>query len=44
VILAKGALQVKDNVDYNDKAYLTTFPYLALPWSGFDQGHGKPTP
>jgi hypothetical protein len=44
VILAKGLLQVKDNVDYNDKNYLTTFPYLALPWAGFDQGHGKPTP
>ena len=44
VVLAKGTLAVKDNVDYNDKNYLTTFPYLALPWEGFSQGHGKATP
>jgi hypothetical protein len=41
VILAKGTLPVSDGVDKNDKAYLTTFPYLALPWEGFSQGHGK---
>ena len=35
---------VKDNVDYNDAAYLDTMPFLPLPWSGFDQGHGRPTP
>jgi hypothetical protein len=32
---------VTDSVNSNDKPYLTEFPWLALPWSGFDQGHGK---
>lgn len=44
LILAKFALTVSDGVDYNDKPYLTEFPFLALPWRGFDEGHGKPTP
>ncbi len=44
VLLSKGTLPVSDGVDYNDKPYLATFPYLALPWEGFSQGHGKPTP
>ncbi len=44
VILAKGTLNVSDGVDYNDKPYLTSFPYLALPWEGYSQGHGKATP
>jgi hypothetical protein len=25
-----------DGVDANDKAFLSTFPYVALPWQGFD--------
>lgn len=33
---------VMDGVDGNDKDYLTVFPYLALPWQGLRQGHGKP--
>jgi hypothetical protein len=41
VLLAKGTLPVSDGVDHNDKAYLTSFPYLGLPWEGFSQGHGK---
>jgi hypothetical protein len=41
VILAKGTLPVSDGVDHNDKAYLASFPYLALPWEGYSQGHGK---
>jgi hypothetical protein len=44
LLLSKGMVAVSDGVDYNDKDYLTTFPYLPLPWQGFDQGHGKPTP
>jgi hypothetical protein len=44
LILAKGMVAISDGVDYNDKNYLTTIPYLALPWQGYDQGHGKPTP
>jgi hypothetical protein len=44
VLLAKGMVNVSDGVDYNDTNYLPTFPYLALPWEGYSQGHGKPTP
>jgi len=44
VLLAKGTLPVSDGVDYNDKPFLTSFPYLALPWEGYSQGHGKTTP
>jgi hypothetical protein len=44
VILAKSTLTVSDGVNSNDKAYLTSFPYLALPWEGYSQGHGKPAP
>jgi hypothetical protein len=44
VLLSKGTIAVKDNVDYNDRPFLTEFPYLALPWEGYAQGHGKPTP
>ena len=44
VLLAKGMLPVSDGVDYNDANYLTSIPYLPLPWRGYDQGHGKPTP
>ena len=28
-----------DGVDGNDKAYLTSFPYVASPWSGFASPH-----
>ena len=44
VLLAKGTLPVSDGVSSNDKPYLTTMPYLALPWEGFSQGHGKAAP
>jgi hypothetical protein len=30
-----------DGVDHNDTNYLTTFPYLARPWQGFGEAHGK---
>ena len=45
VLLTKGTAKVADNVDYNDTNYhVQGIPWLALPWQGFDQGHGKPTP
>lgn len=44
LILTKQLSGISDGVDYNDKPFLTSFPYLALPHRGFDEGHGKPTP
>ena len=35
---------VSDGVNSNDKAYLTQFPFLASPWEGARQGHGKAAP
>ncbi len=44
VLLTRGSANVSDGVNYNDKPFLTTFPFLALPWAGDTQGHGKTTP
>ncbi|HET6982424.1 MAG TPA: DUF4331 family protein, partial [Myxococcaceae bacterium] len=44
VLLTKNPSGISDGVDHNDATYLTKSPWLARPWSGFDQGHGKPTP
>ena len=44
VLLTKSPSGISDGVDHNDATYLTRSPWLAKPWSGFDQGHGKPTP
>lgn len=44
VILSGGALAISDGANYNDKPLLTSFPFLALPHRGYDEGHGKPTP
>jgi hypothetical protein len=44
LILTKNLSGVSDGVDYNDRNYLTTTPWLALPWAGDSQGHGKATP
>jgi hypothetical protein len=44
LILTGATSGVADGVDNNDANFLTTFPFLALPWRGSDQGHGKPTP
>jgi hypothetical protein len=44
LLLTKQLSGVSDGVDYNDKTYLTSTPWLALPWEGASQGHGKPTP
>lgn len=44
LILTKLQVPISDGVDRNDATFLNEFPFLALPWQGFDQGHGKPTP
>jgi hypothetical protein len=44
LLLTKFQVPISDGVDHNDATFLTEFPFLALPWQGFDQGHGKPTP
>lgn len=44
LILAAGTLPVGDNVNANDKDFLTRLPFLALPHQGFDEGHGEPAP
>ncbi len=44
LILSGGAIPLGDGVDYNDKNYLTEFPWEALPWQGLFEGHGAPTP
>jgi hypothetical protein len=44
LILSAGTLPVSDRVQSNDKPFLTDMPFLALPWQGFDQGHGVPAP
>jgi hypothetical protein len=41
LLLSGGAIPITDNVQSNDKPFLTSMPFLALPWQGFDQGHGK---
>lgn len=43
VILSKGTVAVSDGAQSNDKPYLASFPYLALPHEGFSGGHGMPT-
>jgi hypothetical protein len=44
VILTRGTAAVSDGVDYNDRNFLTGTPWLALPWAGDKEGHGKTTP
>jgi hypothetical protein len=47
LILTRKTSGVSDGVGFNDATYLTETPWLALPWRGSDQGHGKvaaPTP
>jgi uncharacterized protein DUF4331 len=44
LLLTKGQVVISDGVDHNDATFLNQFPFLALPWQGFDQGHGKTTP
>jgi hypothetical protein len=42
-ILVDNAVPVGDGVDENDKPFLTEFPYLAAPDSGFDSNPGQVT-
>ncbi|HLK40871.1 MAG TPA: DUF4331 domain-containing protein [Polyangiaceae bacterium] len=35
---------ISDGVNSNDKPFLTQIPFLASPWEGATQGHGKPAP
>ncbi len=44
LILTKQLSGVSDGVNSNDATYLNETPWLALPWRGSDQGHGKPAP
>jgi hypothetical protein len=44
VIVSGGAIPISDGVQYNDKDYLTEFPFLPLPHDGFNDGNGKTTP
>ena len=39
-----SAPKIQDHVEYNDKNFRTVFPWLALPWEGFSEGHGRVTP
>ena len=44
-LLLTGKLSgISDGVNANDKPYLTQMPFLASPWEGAQQGHGKPAP
>jgi hypothetical protein len=44
LILAAGTIPLSDRVQSNDKPFLTSMPFLPLPWQGFDEGHGVPAP
>jgi Domain of unknown function (DUF4331) len=44
LLLTKLQVPISDGVDHNDATFLGEFPFLALPWQGFDRGHGAPTP
>jgi hypothetical protein len=35
---------ISDGVNSNDANYKTSIPYLATPWEGWSQGHGKAAP
>src|SRR5262249_48899817 len=41
LLLCALAAPVPDGVAKNDATFKATFPYLATPWEGFSQGHGK---
>lgn len=44
LILCQLAAPVPDGADSNDATFKNGFPYLATPWEGFGQGHGKLDP
>jgi hypothetical protein len=41
---AGGTPLIQDGVDHGDRALTPRFPWLGLPYRGFDEGHGKTTP
>jgi hypothetical protein len=47
LLLTKLAVQlpvgVPDSANSNDATFRSSFPFLATPWEGFSQGHGKVT-
>ena len=44
LLLTRQLSGVADGVNYNDATFLNESPWLATPWRGSDQGHGKTTP
>jgi hypothetical protein len=40
LVLARGQAQIGDGVARNDRTFLSEFPFLALPFQAFDEGHG----
>jgi hypothetical protein len=44
IVAGNPAAGFGDGVNSNDKDYLTTFPFVALPHSGLNGGHGAPAP
>lgn len=44
LVLTKQLSGVADGVNHNDATFLNETPWLALPWRGSDQGHGKIAP
>ncbi|MFO0758580.1 MAG: DUF4331 domain-containing protein [Byssovorax sp.] len=43
LILTGLKAPVPDGASANDKNFRATFPFLASPWEGFSEGHGKAT-
>jgi hypothetical protein len=43
LVLTKGTMQVADGVSANECTFMTDFPFLALPHSGFESSHGRRT-
>jgi Domain of unknown function (DUF4331) len=44
LLLTGNLTGISDGVNSNDKPYLAQMPFLASPWEGAQQGHGKPAP
>ncbi|HEY8206725.1 MAG TPA: DUF4331 family protein, partial [Myxococcaceae bacterium] len=44
LLLTRNLSGVSDGVNHNDANFLNQSPWLALPWTGLDQGHGRPAP
>lgn len=44
LVLSGGAIPISDRVQSNDRDFLPEMPFLALPFQGFDEGHGVAAP